>query len=489
MEREEIEKVYDQGKEAVVNLVEGIIKEFTAQLVVLTNRIEKLENHIEKLEGQLTKNSHNSSKPPSSDGLKKKIRTKSQRKKSGKKSGGQEGHKGKNLEMTGFPDEKIKLSIKKCHCCGESLQGIDAKDHDKRQKFEIPKISVYVTEYQAEIKDCPHCGTECRANFPEGITHKTQYGNYLRAIAVYLRNYELIPVERSAEIFEDIFSIPLSEGTIVNSTKKCSKSLVGFHEWVRQKLINSGIVCFDETGVNIEGKLHWLHSAGTPELTSYFVHKKRGSEAFDAMGILPEFKGRAVHDHWQSYFKYDCNHSLCNAHHLRELTFIYEHHGQQWAKKMIDFICKLKCEVDEVATQGKLIEASQMKKFERKYKRILNEGFKEIPPPEPEKEIKRGRKSKGKALCLLERLRDFQNETLAFMYDLDVPFDNNLAERDIRMIKVQQKISGLFRSFCGAEQFCLIRSFISTVKKQGFNVLDALEKILDGQQVYFEFSC
>ena len=482
MNREEIEKVYDQGKEAVVNLVEGLINEFTARIEVLTNRIDKLES-------QLAKDSHNSSKPPSSDGLKKKKRTKSQRKKSGKKTGGQKGHKGKNLEMTDSPDETIILSVNKCSCCGESLKDIDARDYDKRQEFEIPRISVHVTEYQGEVKDCPHCGIECKANYPEGITHKTQYGNHLRSIAIYLRNYELIPVERSAEIFEDIFSIPLSEGTIVNTTKRCAEALNGFQQWVLDKLKNSKVVMFDETGVNICGDRHWLHSASTPLLTSYFPHKRRGSEAFNAMGILPSFKGKAVHDHWQAYLKYNCNHVLCNAHHIRELTYVYERYNQAWAKKMIDFLCELKVEVEIFEKQGKLIELTVMKKYERKYKRILKEGFNINPPPEPAKVKKRGRKNKGKVLCLLERLRDYQKETLAFMYDLDVPFDNNLAERDIRMMKVQQKISGLFRSFCGAEQFCLIRSFISTVKKQEFNVLNAIEKILAGEQIYIEFNC
>ncbi len=445
MKREEAEKIYDLGKDAVVD--------FILQLV----------DRIEKIEGQLKKNSHNSSKPPSSDGLKKKKKTQSQRKKSGKKPGGQKGHKGNTLEMSDNPDTTVKLEVNQCSCCGETLEGINAKDQIKRQKFEIPKISVYITEYQAEIKDCPNCGNENKASFPEGITHKTQYGNYLRSIAIYLRNYELIPVERSKEIFEDIFSIPLSEGTIVNATIRCAKALEGFQEWVSEKLIQSKVVCFDETGVNIGGKLHWLHNASTPLLTSYLIHKRRGSEAFDVMGILPVFTGKAVHDHWPAYLKYNCDHVLCNAHHLRELTFVYEHHNQPWAKKMIDFLCEVKTEVEIAGEQNKLIEVSLMKKYERKYKRILKEGFDINPPPQPPKLKKRGRIARGKILCLLDRLRDYQKETLAFMYDLDVPFDNNLAERDIRMVKVQQKISGLFRSFCGAEQFSLIRSFISTV--------------------------
>lgn len=471
MKREEIEKIYDLGKDAVVDL------------------ILQLLDRIEKLEAQLKKDSHNSSKPPSSDGLKKKQRTRSQRKRSGKKTGGQKGHKGKTLEQSDTPDEIVSLSVGICGSCGKSLEEHAPKDHERRQVFEIPQIDMHVTEYQAEIKDCPHCGAVNKADFPEDVIHKVQYGNYLKGVSVYFRNYQLIPLERAKEIFEDIFSVPLCEGTIVKITQKCAASLTGFRDWVVGKIIDSKVVNFDETGVNIGGTLHWLHSASTPVLTSYFVHNKRGSDACDAMGILPVFKGKAVHDHWQSYFKYSCDHSLCNAHHIRELTFVHEHYKQEWAHKMITFLCELKCEVEKVEIDGKLLEESRMKYYENRYKRILREGFKSNPPPEPEKVKKRGRKSKGKVLCLLERLRDYQKETLAFMYDFDVPFDNNLAERDIRMVKVQQKISGLFRTFSGAEQFCIIRSFISTLKKQGFSILDALEKIFNGEQVFLEFSC
>jgi transposase len=482
MNREQIELIYDQGKEEMVNFVENLLKEFQHQL---NDYINKIENQ----QSILAKNSQNSSKPPSSDGLKKNRSVKSQRKKSNNKVGGQKGHKGSTLNMSDAPDNIIKLQINKCSCCGKSLKNIKASNHDKRQEFEIPKISVNITEYQSEIKDCPHCGTECKAKFPKGITHKTQYGKYLYSIAVYLRNYELIPVERSAEIFKDIFSIPLSPGTILNTTKRCAEALCGYQEWILDKLIHSKVVNFDETGINIGGKLHWLHNASTPLLTSYFVHKKRGSEAFNDMGILPLFKGKAVHDHWSAYLKYDCDHVLCNAHHLRELTFVYEHHNQLWAKKMIELLNEARIKVEIAQDQGKLIESTLSKKYEKKYRRILQEGFYINPPPNSDRIKKRGRKAKGKILCLLERLRKYQKETLAFMYDLNVPFDNNLAERDIRMMKVQQKISGLFRSFCGAEEFSLIRSFISTVKKQKISVIDAISNILEGEKNYLKFSC
>lgn len=471
MRREDIEKIYDLGKEAVVDLI-----------VQLMERIEKLEQ-------QLNKDSHNSSKPPSSDGLRRRKRTRSQRKRSGKKSGGQEGHKGSTLEMTDTPDHVMKLRVKRCACCGFSIKSVQSKGYEARQEFEIPAPIVEVTEYRAEITDCPHCGRENRASFPSGITHKTQYGNHLRSIAVYLRNYQLIPLERSAEMFEDLFSISLSEATVVAASARCAGALCGFEEWVIEKIRKSRVVDFDESGVNIAGSLHWLHTAGTPLLTAYFAHTRRGSEAFDAMGILPDFTGTAVHDHLPAYFKYSCNHSLCNAHHIRELIYVHEQEGQKWAQKMIDCLLEIKESVESAARKGKLIKSSLMSRYERKYELILRQGFRINPPPKEDPVKKRGRTKKTKTLNLLIRLRDFQEESLAFMYDLDVPFDNNLAERDIRMIKVQQKISGLFRTMHGAEQFCRIRSFISTVRKQGLNVIDAIYQIMCGKPIYLDFSC
>ncbi len=317
MKREDIEKVYDQGKEAVVNLVEGLIKEFTDQIKYLTERIHKLE-------GQLGKNSHNSSKPPSSDGLNRRKRTKSQRKRTGKKSGGQKGHPGKTLEMTANPDHVVELKNNKCSCCGKSIKGVHKKGHEPRQVFEIPAPLVEVTEYRAEIIDCPHCGAENRASFPEGVTQKAQYGDYLRSIAVYFRNYQLIPLERNAEIFSDLFNVPLSEGTIVAASARCAEALHGFSDWVIQRIVESRVVNFDETGANIGGSLHWIHTASTPLLTAYFAHKRRGSEAINAFTILPEFHGKAVHDHLPVYFKYLCGHALCNCTFRRNLPPIPE---------------------------------------------------------------------------------------------------------------------------------------------------------------------
>ncbi len=476
MRREDIEKIYDLGKDAVVDFIFQLLE-----------KIDTLTARVEELEKRLKTDSHNSSKPPSSDGLKKKKRTRSQRKRSGKKSGGQNGHPGNTLKMVGNPDHVIKIKVKACMCCGKSMKSAHRKGYESRQEFEIPAPVVEVTEYQAEITDCPHCGVENRGIFPEGITHKTQYGNYLRAIAVYFRNYQLIPLERSAEIFSDLFNIPLSEGTIVAASIRCREALSGFEEWIIKMIRDSRVVNFDETGVNIGGSLHWIHSAGTPLLTTYFAHKRRGSEAIDAIDILPGFTGRAVHDHWPVYFKYSCNHALCNAHHIRELINVYELKGQTWAQKMIDCLLDIKKSVEKARGKGKLIAPSLMKRYESKYNEILLKGFRKNPLSKGDTIKKRGRPKKTKIQNLLVRLRDYQNETLAFMYDIDVPFDNNLAERDLRMIKVQQKISGLFRTYIGAEQFCSIRSFISTVRKQGLNVIESIYQIMIGRQIYLDF--
>lgn len=474
MKREEIEAIYDQGKEAVVDL------------------IEKLIARIDYLEKRLGIDSHNSSKPPSTDGMfnKNRKRTRSMRKRSKKKSGGQKGHEGKTLEVSDKPNKRVRIKVEQCSCCGKSLTGTSSKGIDKRQEIEIPEIKPYITEYQSEIKDCPYCGKENRGSFPEGITAKVQYGNYLRSLAIYFRNYELLPSDRTAEIFEDIFSIPLSEGTLYNTTRRCAEKLGEFQNWIIKKLIDSAIVHFDESGINIGGILHWLHSSSTDSLTYYYPHKKRGTEAFDEIGILPNFKGYAVHDHWKSYFNYDCYHILCNEHHLRELTYVFEAENQRWANKMIKLLCEIKEETEKEADKGKLIDEALQKKFESKYNRIICEGLLANPPPVEESAIKkRGRKKKGKVLNLLERMKNYKSEILAFMHDIYIPFDNNLAERDIRMIKLQQKISGLFRSKAGAEEFCIIRSFISTAKKQGLNIIDAIFDILNGKQIYLNFNC
>ena len=264
-----------------------------------------------------------------------------------------------------------------------------------------------------------------------------------------------------------------------------SSRVGGVVGWIRERIQQAPVVHFDETGMRIAGKLNWLHVAGTDGLTYYMGHAKRGSEAMDAVGILPGFAGRAVHDGWKSYFRYtDCNHALCNAHHLRELTFIVEQYGQRWAQRMIEFLLKVKTEREKTEASG--FRPQQIQAYEREYREIVAAGNAANPPPVQTGKKRRGRKKKTDALNLLERLEKYEEATLAFMYDFSVPFDNNLGERDIRMMKVQQKISGTFRGPAGALSFCRIRSYISTVKKQGLDVISAIHGVFTGNIPLYE---
>jgi transposase len=290
-----------------------------------------------------------------------------------------------------------------------------------------------------------------------------------------------LPYNRTRELFRDLFSTDLSEGTLTNITDTCSELLKHPIDQILKQLEQSSVVNFDETGSSVYGKRQWLHAASTPNLTYYEIHPKRGSHAMDHMGILSNFKGRAIHDFWKPYFKYNCNHGLCNAHHLRELIFLNEQHSQRWAKNMIDCLIDIKKAVDETKTSTDTLFKEQIHKFETRYQNILDKGYNEnLLPKKKSTKKKRGRPKKSKARNLLERLDEHRKEVLAFMYDFKVPFDNNLAERDLRMAKVQQKISGTFRSQDGANAFCRIRSYISTVRKNAVNVIDAIGNAFQG---------
>jgi len=481
LSREQIVTLYKAGPEAVVSLVEYLqdtIGVLQGNIQILQQNLEQVHQRLRAVEEQLKKNSRNSHKPPSSDGLKKIPKV---RKASGKKPGGQKGHKGTTLQMVENPDIVKVHKVDHCEHCGQSLRRKKVLGYNRRQVFDLPPIKVEVTEYQAEIKECGRCGTLTTAAFPEEVTHKVQYGSGLKATAAYLKSYGLLSYERAAELFEDLFGTPLSAGTLVNIDREIGERLEEVNERIKDQILDSPIVHFDETGMRIEGKLHWLHVAGTEEATYYMPHTKRGSQAIDAIGILPSFEGIAVHDGWSSYFNYGCDHALCNAHHLRELTFVYEQDAQPWAKQMMEFLLEVK-EKKEKSTRQRF-SAKRIQEFERRYREIVAMGMAANPPPAEQGKKKRGRKKKSKAANLLDRLQQHEKAVLAFMYDFSVPFNNNSGERDIRMMKVQQKISGTFRSFDGALSFCRIRSYISTVKKQGLNVMLALQEIFSGQQL------
>lgn len=476
MTPEEALAIYHAGPDVVVK----VLCQLSSQVELLQKQVAELQKEVQRLKDQLAKNSRNSSKPPSSDGLKKPS-PKSLRPRGKRKPGGQKGHLGSTLKMADKPDHIIVYPVNQCQLCGHRLVDEASIDVEKRQVFDIPPIQMGVTEHKAQIKECSHCGHLNKAAFPEQVKAPVQYGPRLKAIAVYLRQYQLLPYNRTRELFRDLFSTDLSEGTLTNITDTCSELLEHPIEQIQKQLEQSPVINFDETGSSVNGKRQWLHSASTPNLTYYEIHPKRGSHAMDHIGILPNFKGRAIHDFWKPYFKYDCDHGLCNAHHLRELIFLNEQHDQLWAKDMIDCLLHIKKAVDEAKISTHTLFKEQIRKFEERYQKILDKGYDENPLPKiKSNKKKRGRPKKSKARNLLERLDEHRKEVLAFMYDFKVPFDNNLVERDLRMAKVQQKISGTFRSQNGSKAFCRIRSYISTVRKNAVNVIDAIGNAFQG---------
>lgn len=454
-------------------------------LLVALTRIDELEQQvarqnerIQKLEDQLAKNSQNSGKPPSSDGLQK-PKTRSLRRQSGKRKGGQKGHKGQTLKMVSNPHHREVQPLTTCPHCTHDLSQVVAIEHEKRQLFDLPPIEIEVTEYQAEIKHCPHCQQQAKAPFPEHITAPVQYGPRLKAQAVYLNQYQLLPWARTCEAFGDLYNHRPTEAFLQASLQSCHDQIIPSLKEIKEKLKTAKVAHFDETGMRVVGKLHWVHVASTVSLTHYDVHERRGQIGMRAIGILPQFIGRAIHDHFQSYGQFkNCLHGFCNAHHLRELQFITDQYQQSWAARMSQLLLDIKTAVARAPTANRSLSPHQCKQFADSYEAILADGF--TVNPVPGKTGKKGRPKQTPPKNLLDRLRKHQQQVLAFMYDFRVPFTNNLAERDVRMVKVKEKISGSFRTLDGAKTFCAIRSYISTVRKQGFNVLDALESAFYG---------
>ena len=468
---DEIRAVYAQGEEAVIALVEGLLE-----------RINALEERVEALENQLKKDSHNSSKPPSSDGFK----TKSLRQKSDRPSGGQPGHPGSNLEWSDTLASTEIHSVLSCQGCGNSLLNTAVQSWDVRQVHDLPPTQLEVTEHQCEVKCCPKCGIVNRGQFPSGVQHPIQYGARLEAWIVYLMVVQLLPSLRICQMLKEAFGISVSEGTLYNIRKRCFDALEGPEQAIKEALQVSKVVHFDETGFRVASQLWWLHVGCTDSLTFYFIHTKRGKKAMDAMGLLPDFKGNAVHDGWASYSQYACQHSLCNAHHLRELIFILEEYKQSWAQEMIDLLVEMNLAVNLAKNTGLTsLESFQVTGFEQNYGEILERGLKEnLALPIPENAPKRkGRPKQSKAKNLLDRLKSHSEAVLRFIHNFQVPFDNNQAERDIRMMKLKQKISGSFRSESGAEIFSRIRGYLSTLQKQGHDLFDALVQLFRGAPI------
>ena len=480
--REEIHAAFEKGEAAVVELFIGV----GLQLEEVAGQLEKQAAALKELQARLEKNSRNSSQPPSSDGYSQPKRTASLRKLGQKPNGGQPGHDGHTLKPVENPEHTEIHPVEECRQCGTALNEVEATAQEERQVFDMPAIRIEVTAHRAEIKICPGCGAENRGVFPAGVTGRVQYGTGVKTWAAYFQSQHFVPVERTAQIFEDLLNHRLSEATLIQAGQELSGCVEPATEAVKTQLRNAAVLHTDESGLRVKGKLHWLHVAATDRLTDYEVHANRGQAAMDAAGILPDFKGTAMHDHWKAYFRYaDCTHALCNAHHLRELQFIEKQYGQAWAAELAELLLEIKQTVDTTRAHSACLPPELLGEFERRYDRIVSAGYEANPRPPPAEDEhqpkKRGRPKQTPPLNLLDRLRDFKPQVLAFMYDFRVPFDNNLAERDVRMVKVKQKVSGCFRTLAGAKDFARIRGYISTARKNTVNVFGAIRDAFCGK--------
>ena len=436
----------------------------------LKTTMESVLDLVVVLANRLGLDSSNSSKPPSSDlNRKKKSRT---TKGNRRKPGGQKGHKGSHLKQVENPGIIEELLIDRRTLPSGNWK---AAGFDKRQVFDI-EVSFIVTEYQAEVL-VNESGETFVAEFPAGVTELAQYGVGVKATSVYLSQYQLIPQARVQDALSTQYGLPITKGSVNNFNILAAKTLQEweFKDWLTKQLLISPVLHADETGTNINGTRFWIHCLCNETLTYFHVDQKRGQEAMERMGVLSNFKGQLVHDHWKPYFLYLCTHILCNAHHLRELQRAIEQDSQKWAKRMKKLLEEINTKVNE---SGGKLSNKKIKQYQKLYRRILKAADKECPENKTQR-------AQTKSRNLLERLIAFEEETLRFMVDEQAPFTNNQGERDLRMNKVQQKISGCFRTLRGAEDFCLIRSYLSTCRKQGLHPMEALRALFTGAKPKF----
>jgi transposase len=463
--------------------LEAVVAQQHALVTQLREQVSVLLAENQALRERVAKDSHNSHKPPTSDGLQRRPR--SQRRKSGRKTGGQLGHAGQTLPLVETPDEVVTYQPAKCAHCQTPLDEVAPHAMERRQVVELPPVRLHVREHRAAHVRCPGCGGLSVADFPAEVPSRIQYGPRLRALVVYLVEQQLVPYARVRELLADLFGQALSVGTLVTMVQQCAHALAPVEETLKAEAQAAPVLHNDETGVRVAGKLQWVHVSSTATLTHFGVHPKRGREATEAIGLLPRFRGVSVHDGWKPYRTYtQCRHALCNVHHLRELTFVEQELHQPWAGNMKDLLREMKAAVATAQANGLTqVSAAQRHDLHTRYDALLLAGLAANPPPPlpPPEGRRRGRRKQSPARNLLERLWLGQAEVLAFLDDFTIPFDNNQAEQDLRMFKVQQKVSGCFRADAGAEAYCRIRGYLSTLRKRQQALLDALQAAFTGR--------
>ncbi len=462
------------------------LAELEAENAALREQVAILTAQVQTLQSQLAKDSHNSSKPPSSDGLARKTR--SLRKASGKKPGGQLGHQGQTLRLVATPDTVVEHRPVVCMHCQAPLADAPVVGQERRQVYELPPLQLVVREHQALHLRCLACQAVSAGLFPPEAPSRVQYGPRLRAFAVYLVAQQFVPYGRVRQLLADLLAAPVSLGTLVGWVQRAAQVLAPVEAATKAALGRAPVLHSDETPVRVHGRWQWVHVSSTPGLTHYGLHAQRGRQATDAIGILPGYHGVSVHDGWAAYRAYpNARHALCNIHHLRELTFLEEQDHQPWAKDLKHLLLAMKAATEQARRQGQLqLSTAARAPLVACYRALLAAGLAANPPPAPRRPGQRGRLAQSPARNLLERLLLQEDQVLAFLDDLTIPFDNNQAERDLRPLKVQQKVSGGFRSDPGAAAGTCLRGYLATLAKQGHALLAALETVFAGHPLYPE---
>ena len=463
----------------------GVIAELRAANAEQARLIATLQARLAELERRLGRDSSNSSKPPSSDGLGKPARAgrRDAEQTQGRRPGKQPGAPGAHLAQVAEPDEVAWHGPDRCGGCGAALAGAVVVGVEARQVFDLPPLGLRVVEHRAERRRCG-CGTTTQGAFPEHARAAACYGPGVRALVCYLCVHQHLPVDRAAQLLADVLGAPVATGTLASVVAEGAGRLAGFVEVVRAGLAAAPVAHFDETGARVAGRLHWVHSASTSLLTLLTVHARRGKVAMDQAGVLPRFAGVAVHDGWAPYWRYEhVRHALCGAHLLRELDGVSDEPGQGWAAGMAELLVDAKLVADRARAAGaECADDAARARLHARYERLLADGCAaNPPPPRPATGRRQGRVRRSPAARLLARLDTHRDEVLRLLDDTGVPFDNNQAERDLRMVKLQQKISGCWRTLAGAEAFLAVRSYVATARKHGMNPLVVLGQLFEGQ--------